>query len=245
MPAHAMESGNNGLTEAYSYFQAWAFDHVVAERTLGVHSYFLERGRLEEILAEPRERRVLDVGCGGGQPTILLKERRPHLSLVGIDLEPNQIARARLRAREKGYAIDFEVADAQALPFPDSSFDVVLSIGSAKHWPDPLKGIGECWRVLKPGGELLITDATSDATRDEMANFYKLMRFPSMLESVITVWLYRTMFRPARSMETYHRIATQLGMPEGAVSHLPSMPVFLFRTQKPAVAQAAPTPTAA
>jgi SAM-dependent methyltransferase len=233
MSGEAMASGDPGLTRAYSYLQAWAYDRFVAERVIGLHPFFFELGRLDDVFSESLERRVLDVGCGGGHPAVLLQEQHPHLHLVGIDLDANQIARARQRARDKGYAIDFEVADAQALPFPDASFDVVYSIGSAKHWPVPLKGIGECWRVLKPGGELLIADATSDATRDEMVNFCRIVRFPKMLEKVITRVLYRGMFRPAQNMESYYRIAAQLGMPQGAVSHPPSLPVFFFRTRKP------------
>jgi ubiquinone/menaquinone biosynthesis C-methylase UbiE len=100
--------------------------------------------------------------------------------------------------RSRMCAIQFEVADAQAPPFSDASFEVFYSFASAKHWPDPLKGIGECWRVLKPAGELLVADATSDATSQEM--------------------------------ETYRQIEVDLQMPEGTVSHLPTI---LFRTRKP------------
>jgi len=187
-----------------------------------------------EILAETRDRSLLDVGCGGGQAAIRLKERYPHLCLTGIDLSADMIARARQRSQSKGYAIRFEVADAQALLFPDASFDVVYSFGSAKHWPDPLKGFGECWRVLKPGGELLVADATSDATAQEVENFYAIARLPNLFKKPVAAMLYRRMFRPARSVETYRKIAAELHMPEGTVSHLPAMPAFLFRTRRPA-----------
>jgi ubiquinone/menaquinone biosynthesis C-methylase UbiE len=62
-----------------------------------------------------------------------MKERYPHLRLLGIDLSADQIARARRRTQRRGYVLQFEVADAQALAFPDASFDVVFSFGSAKH----------------------------------------------------------------------------------------------------------------
>lgn len=228
-----MESNAHGLAQPWSHLYWWAYDHVLAEPVLNLYAYFLERGRLEDVLAEPRERRVLEVGCGGGHFAIRLKERHSHLSVAAIDLDAGQIARARQRARGKGCSIDFEAADAQALPFPESSFDVVFSVGSAKYWPDPLKGIGECWRVLKPGGELLITDATSDTTAGEVANLFRIVRLPKLLEKALSGRFYRSRFHPSRSMEIYHQIATRLRMPEGAVCHLPSMPVFFFRTRKP------------
>ena len=226
-----MTSGS--MPRMYSRVQAWAHDTFVADRALRLHDYILEYGKLIEILAETTERSLLDVGCGGGQAAIRMKERYPHLNLTGIDLSEWMIASARQRARNKGCVIRFEVADALALPFLDASFEAVYSFGSAKHWPDPLKGFGECWRVLKPGGELLVADATSDATLQEVENFFAIARFPSLLKKPVVAILYRHMFRPARPVQTYRQIATELQMPEGTVSHLPSMPAFLFRTRKP------------
>jgi ubiquinone/menaquinone biosynthesis C-methylase UbiE len=226
-----MTSGS--MPGRYSCVQAWAHDTLIADRALNLHDYILEHGKLVETLAETRDRSLLDVGCGGGQAAIRMKERYPHLRLTGIDLSEGMIAGARRRARSKGWAIRFEVADAQALPFPDASFEVVYSFGSAKHWPDPLKGFGECWRVLRPGGDLLVADATSDATLQEVENFYAIARFPRLFQKPVVAMLYQCMFRPARSVETYRQIAAELQMPQGTVSHLPSMPAFLFRTRKP------------
>jgi ubiquinone/menaquinone biosynthesis C-methylase UbiE len=224
---------NNNMPKRYSRLQAWAHDTLIGNRALNLHDYILEYGNLLEILAEVRDRRLLDVGCGGGQAAIRMKERYPHLRLTGIDTSVVMIDRARYRARSKGCAIQFEVADVEALPFPDGSFEVVYSFGSAKHWPDPLKGFGECWRVLKPGGELLIADATSDATTQEVENFFDITGFTSLLKKPVVGILSRRMFRLARSVEEYRQIAAELQMPEGTVSHLPDMPAFLFRTRKP------------
>jgi len=223
----------SNLTQKYSSPEAWVHDYIIADRALNLHAYILEHGKLSDVLAIQKEQSLLDVGCGGGQSAIRLKKIYPHLQLVGIDLSADQIARARQRAQRKGYEIQFEVADAQSLPFPDGSFDVVYSFGSAKHWPDPLRGFSECWRVLKSGGELLVEDATSDATLEQVKNFYAIAHFPRLFQNPVSFMLYQRMFRPARSVETYQQIAAQLQMPPGTVSQLPSMPAFLFRTQKP------------
>jgi ubiquinone/menaquinone biosynthesis C-methylase UbiE len=224
---------NDHMPGRYSRLQAWAHDTLIGNRALNLHDYILEYGNLLDILAEKRDQRLLDVGCGGGQAAIRMKERYPHLNLIGIDTSAAMIANARYRSHIKGREIQFEVADAEALPFPDSSFDLVYSFGSAKHWPNPLKGFGECWRVLKSGGELLIADATSDATRQEMENFFDVAGFPSFLQKPVVWILSRRMFQPARSVDEYRQIAAKLQMPEDTVGHLPSMPAFLFRTSKP------------
>ena len=224
--------GSN-LTQRYSNLAAWAHDYIIADRALNLHAHILEYTKLADILAEKRERSVLDVGCGGGQSAIRMKELYPHLQLTGIDLSEDQIARARQRAHRKGLSTKFEIADAEDLPYPDASFDVVFSFGSAKHWPDPLKGMSECWRVLKPGGELLVADATSDATTEQVINFYKISGFPGLFQTPMVAILSRRIFGPALPLKTYHQIADQLGMSKGTVSHLPGYPTFLFRTQKP------------
>jgi ubiquinone/menaquinone biosynthesis C-methylase UbiE len=222
------------MPQAYSHLQAWAHDNIVAERALRLHAYILEHGKLASILSERKHRALLDVGCGGGQSAIRLKGLYPHLIITGIDLSEVMIAAARERAKRSRADVEFRVADAQALPFPDAAFDVVFSFGSAKHWPDPLKGLGECWRVLKPGGELLVADATSDATLEEVGSFYSIAGFPRIFKSPIAVVLHRKMFRPARPVALYKEIAEQLRMPPGTVGRVPAMPAFLFRTRKPA-----------
>ena len=127
-----------------------------------------------------RRKNCPDVGCGGGQSAIHMKELYPHLDLTGIDLSEDQITRARKRCRAKGVQIRIETADAQHLPFTDEEFDVVYSFGSAKHWPEPRVGISESGGS-QTGGELCIADATSDATREEIDSFFDISQFPGIL----------------------------------------------------------------
>ena len=188
----------------YSRIQSWAHDTLIADRALNLHDYIIKHSKLVDILSEKVERILLDVGCGGGQAAIRMKDRYPYLHVTGIDTSKEMIAGASRRARSKGYAIRFEVADAQALPFPDASFDVVYSFGSAKHWPDPLKGMSECWRVLRPGGELLVSDATSDATLQEVHNFYSIAGLPNLLKkpvSAIPVFTFIPSFSNSRAIK--------------------------------------------
>ncbi|MEA5583116.1 methyltransferase domain-containing protein [Nodularia harveyana UHCC-0300] len=100
---------------------------------------------------------ILDVGCGIGGSSLYLAARL-NAKATGITLSPVQAARATERAQDAGLSArtQFQVADAQAMPFPDDSFDLVWSLESGEHMPDKTKFLQECYRVLKPGGKLMV-----------------------------------------------------------------------------------------
>src|SRR5258707_15351923 len=104
---------------------------------------------------------VLDVGCGTGTLAIEVARRVGRAGRVaGVDPGKEQIARARRSAARRNMPIEFQIGVIEQLPFPDRSFDVVLSTLMMHHVPAPLKrqGLAEIARVLKPGGRLVIAD---------------------------------------------------------------------------------------
>lgn len=78
--------------------------------------------------------------------------------VTGIDLSPAMLALARARAADLGIRAELRVADAQALPFPDESFDTVVCTLSLCTIPDLDAAVGQMHRVLRPGGQLLLLD---------------------------------------------------------------------------------------
>jgi ubiquinone/menaquinone biosynthesis C-methylase UbiE len=98
--------------------------------------------------------RVLEIGVGLGAD--YLEWLKAGAQATGVDLSPTSIEQARLRCDLAGYSADLRVADAENLPFPDESFDVVYSYGVMHHSPDTARCIREAWRVLKPGGKARI-----------------------------------------------------------------------------------------
>jgi ubiquinone/menaquinone biosynthesis C-methylase UbiE len=129
---------------------------------------FLFRGQLRELrlrtatLAQlqPGDA-VLDVGCGTGTLAMEVARRVGRVGRVaGVDPGTEQIARARAKAARRHVPIEFQIGVIEQLPFPDQTFDVVLSTLMMHHLPASLKrqGLAEIARVLKPGGRLVIAD---------------------------------------------------------------------------------------
>jgi ubiquinone/menaquinone biosynthesis C-methylase UbiE len=103
---------------------------------------------------------VLDLGCGAGFDAFVAAQLvGPTGRVVGIDLSPEMIAVAEAGLREAKFPqIEFQVAQVEALSFPDASFDVALSNGVLNLIPDKPQALGEIIRVLRPSGRLQACD---------------------------------------------------------------------------------------
>ena len=134
------------------------------------------RGRiLERARLRPGEA-VLDVGCGTGTLAIAAKRQVGAAGKVhGIDASPEMLARAMRKARRAGLDVAFTEAPAQALPFPDASFDVVLTSVMLHHLPRPGRAqcASEMRRVLKPGGRVLAVDFAAAQEKGFLAHFHQ------------------------------------------------------------------------
>jgi ubiquinone/menaquinone biosynthesis C-methylase UbiE len=98
---------------------------------------------------------VLEVGVGMGADHAEWARHHPR-TLTGVDLTPRAIAHTQTRLACEGFQSNLRVADAEALPFPDQSFDVVYSRGVLHHSPHTAKAVREVHRVLRPGGQALV-----------------------------------------------------------------------------------------
>jgi len=99
-------------------------------------------------------KKVLDVGSGNGY--VLSKYAAEGAEVFGIDITEAGIDLCRKRFEYLGLEGEFRVADAQDIPFPDNTFDCVCSMGVLHHVPDTKKALDEIFRVLKPGGLLIV-----------------------------------------------------------------------------------------
>jgi SAM-dependent methyltransferase len=114
----------------------------------------IHRRIVEELAPQPGER-FLDLACGTGG--VALVAARAGADVTGLDLSEDQIEKARAAADEAALSVQFDVGDAQELPYADESFDAAASVFGMIFAPDHARAAGQLTRVCKPGARIAIT----------------------------------------------------------------------------------------
>ncbi|NRA00139.1 MAG: class I SAM-dependent methyltransferase [Myxococcales bacterium] len=136
---------------------------------------------------------VLDVGCGAGHAAFAFA--RGCRNVVALDLTEEMLAQTCEGARERHLDnVETHRGDAESLAFGDASFDVVVSRLAAHHFPHVARFAAEAFRVLRPGGRLIVSDSISpeDETQDTWLNSIEVLRDPSHVRNYrVSEWLTR------------------------------------------------------
>jgi ubiquinone/menaquinone biosynthesis C-methylase UbiE len=136
--------------------------------------------RFVDAVPHDAEGIVLDVACGPGIVSAALATRVREV--VALDLTPGMLSKARQRCSAAGVDnVTFREGDATALPFTDDCFDGVVTRLSIHHFPAPHRVVGEMFRVLRPGGALVLADVVASENPDDAAlhNAIEVLRDPS------------------------------------------------------------------
>ncbi|HXF05956.1 MAG TPA: methyltransferase domain-containing protein [Blastocatellia bacterium] len=148
--------------------------------TSTVHARGADLGLAVQFARPQPEDVALDVSTGAGHMAMALA---PHVArVVAIDLTPQMLAVARHLAAERGLRnVEFQEADARALPFGNGSFDLVTCRMAAHHYPRLEDAVREMARVLRPGGRLVVSDTVppADEVADRFINAVEALRDPT------------------------------------------------------------------
>ncbi len=165
MPHHTSSPTQAPATEGVT-MQGWSrfYDLLVKVLFFGRERRFRTTILDEAQIAQGES--VLDVGCGTGTLALAAKERvGPSGTVHGIDATPGMIEVAQRKAGKTDFDIEFQVGLIEEIPFPDATFDLVLSTMMFHHLPEELQsaGLREIERVLKPGGRFVVVDFATNS----------------------------------------------------------------------------------
>lgn len=126
-----------------------------------VHAQGEDLARLGRLAAELRPAHALDLGCGAGHASFALAQGGAG-EVHSYDLAPEMLSVVAAEARRRNLAqIQTRQGPAEVLPYPDASFDLIVTRYSAHHWANVPQALRECARVLRPAGRLVVIDVTA------------------------------------------------------------------------------------
>jgi|AGTN01.2.fsa_nt_gi Methylase involved in ubiquinone/menaquinone biosynthesis len=166
-----MQEQRESKTDYWGRF-SWSYDEKV-DRLIGKR---LRPALARKLENEPSPGDVLEIGCGTGYFTQAVAKHAKHVTAT--DLSPAMVEAAKRNLTDFGN-VSFRVENGEAISFLPETFDTVLLANVLHTFDDPRKALGECYRVLKPGGTLLVINYTDEGMR-AVKRTWLLFRFAVM-----------------------------------------------------------------
>ena len=214
-------SVTRSLTAPYSAIEAWVYDRFVGPAGVRAMAPVLE----PLLQGLPGDAVLLDVGCGGGHLVAYLATRGARFHLQGVDLNGEQVRRARRRTSEFGDRVRIEEGSALDLPYADGTCDVVLSVTSVKHWPDQIGGLREMLRVLRHGGQLYVVEIDRGCQLADARQFIAMLPLPSALQSAMLPFFRTYILGQGWDSDDARALAEALPLRDSRVQRIPGVPV--------------------
>ncbi|WP_013321950.1 class I SAM-dependent methyltransferase [Gloeothece verrucosa] len=161
-PPYYNNQNLQGIAEGYLTVEAAITYDAVVRYLLLPNETWLRTEAIDIIGGQPRN--ILDLGCGTGSTTLILKQRFPDAQVMGIDLSPYMLAMAKYKAATAGLNILWQQGNAQKTGFPSASLDVVTASLLFHEIPPTIAQwiLKECFRLLVPGGQVIIFDGNQN-----------------------------------------------------------------------------------
>lgn len=134
----------------------------------------------------PQAAVLLDAGCGQGRSFRLLQQAFAPARMIGLDADPHSLDCSRREAEQLDLEVELVASDCAAIDLPDNSVDLLFCHQTLHHLVEQEKALGEFWRVLKPGGRLLLAESTK---------YY--------IDTWVIRWLFRHPMQVQRSAQQY------------------------------------------
>lgn len=164
-PDYYQTSKFHGIDNGYLNIDAAITYDPITQYVLPPSETWVRESLVNAIQGSPR--RILDLGCGTGTTTLMLKRRFPNAEVVGLDLSPHMLVVAQHKARDAGLDITFRHGDAMTTGLETASCDVVCATLLFHEMPPVVAKtiLQESFRVMSPGGQMLVLDGNQQTLR--------------------------------------------------------------------------------
>lgn len=165
IPTYYSNQNFHGIKGGYLNSGAAVSYDPITQYVLLPNETIVRQALIDSIQGQPR--RILDLGCGTGSTTLMLKQAFPHAEVIGLDLSPYMLVRAEDKARKAGLEIQWRHGNAERTGFNEASFDLVTAALLFHETPPAVSQsiLRESFRLLKAGGEVLILDGNQKTLR--------------------------------------------------------------------------------
>jgi ubiquinone/menaquinone biosynthesis C-methylase UbiE len=181
---HGIEGGYLNPGAAVSY-------DAVTQYVLPPNETWVRQELINAIKGQPRT--ILDLGCGTGSTTLMLKQAFPNAEVVGLDLSPYMLVMAEYKAKQAGLDLQWLHGKAEAINFPDTRFDLITASLLFHETPPSIARaiLQECFRLLVPGGQAIILDGNQQTLRHTswLTDIFEEPYIKAYAASSVDAWL--------------------------------------------------------
>ncbi|MBR8838674.1 MAG: methyltransferase domain-containing protein [Stigonema ocellatum SAG 48.90 = DSM 106950] len=165
IPTYYISQNFHGIKDGYLNSGAAVTYDPITQYVLPPNETLVRQAIVAAIKVQPR--RILDLGCGTGSTTLMLKQAFPQAEVIGLDLSPYMLVRAEHKAQSAGLDINWRHGNAEQTGFPDTSFDLVTTSLLFHETPPTVSQaiVRESFRLLVAGGQVLVLDGNQNTLR--------------------------------------------------------------------------------
>ncbi len=195
---HSIEGGYLNVSAAVSY-------DPITQYALPPGENLIRQALIDGIRTKPR--RILDLGCGTGSSTVLLKRKFPEAEVIGLDLSPYMLVVAEDKAKKVELDIQWRHGKAEQTNFPDASFDLVTASLLFHETPPAISQeiLRESHRLLTTGGEVLILDGSQRVLRHSewLTNIFEEPYIQAYAAGSVDAWMGAVGFGAVQTQEVW------------------------------------------
>lgn len=204
-PDYYRNQNFHGIRGGYLTADAAVTYDPVTQHVLPPNETWVRQGLVERVHCQPQ--RILDLGCGTGSTALLLKRSFSGAEVIGLDLSPYMLVVAAEKAEQAGLAVQFQQGNAEQTGFPDASFDLITASLLFHETPTPVSQaiLRESFRLLKPGGEVLVLDGSQSTLRyaSWLMDIFEEPYIRTYAEGSVDAWMGSAGFANVRTEELW------------------------------------------